>query len=112
MDAAGEVDDSGVADLLKELCSALAAGARAALNNDFAIAVDLVEVAEHFDLRDKLSADLSDLVTARFADVEDEDVLPRRSDLGNRYRRSPHSHARTTKRINISPNPSAVGCTF
>src|SRR5580692_4958800 len=73
--SACKVYDSGVAGLFEKLGNALASGARLALHDDFAVAVNLGQAIGHIVLRDQLSADLGDLVFKGFADVEDVSIF-------------------------------------
>lgn len=70
LDAAGQVGYAGVAGLLEEFCDALRADSCVAMDDDFAVAVDLGEAVGEFVLRDQLSADLGELVLPGFADVD------------------------------------------
>src|ERR1035441_9319404 len=74
-DAAGKVDDAGIANLLEKLRNALAARAGAAMDYDLAIPVDLGQAAGHFVLGDELAADVGDPVLIWLADVEDVGIL-------------------------------------
>ncbi len=77
MDAAGEVGYAGVAGFGEELGYALGADAGVAMDDDFAVAVDLGEAVGDFVLRDQFAANLGDLVLPGFAYVDQLDFNAR-----------------------------------